>query len=65
MWVSRMKDHVGEEIVHVDDGDEEAECDEEWTEHLPLDGRGEVKDKDAAADKAVTTEVAKSIDLFK
>merc|ERR1711910_111703 len=62
---AKMKDHMGEEIVHVDDGDEEAECDEEWTEHLPLDGRGQVLDKDAAADKAVTTEVAKSIDLFK
>ena len=82
-----MKDHVGEELVHVDDGDEEAEyvddkmtsggqvcrlsflslfrCDEEWTEHLPLSGRGDVKDKDSAADKAVTTEVSKSIDLFK
>merc|ERR1719430_1340441 len=59
------EDHMGEEIVHVDDGDEEAECDEEWTEHLPLDGRGQILDKDAAADKAVTTEVAKSIDLFK
>ena len=47
------------------DGEEEAECDEEWTEHLPLSGKGEVMDKDAAADKAVTTEVAKSIDLFK
>merc|ERR1719430_1633550 len=56
---AKMRDHVGEEIVHVDDWDEE------WTEHLPLDGRGEVKDKDAAGDKAVTTEVAKSIDLFK
>jgi len=62
---AKMRDHVGEEIVHVDDGDEEAECDEEWTEHLPLDGRGQILDKDAAADKAVTTEVAKSIDLFK
>merc|ERR1719318_1745030 len=33
---AKMKDHVGEELVHVDDGDE-----------------------------AVTTEVSKSIDLFK
>merc|ERR1711887_273963 len=38
---------------------------EKLTEHLPLDGRGQILDKDAAADKAVTTEVAKSIDLFK
>ena len=36
---SRMRDHMCEEIVHVEDGEEEAECDEEWTEHLPLDGR--------------------------
>jgi len=62
---AKMRDHMGEEIVHVEDGEEEAECDEEWTEHLPLDGRAEIKDKDAAHDKAVTTEVAKSIDLFK
>jgi len=62
---AKMRDHMGEEIVHVEDGEEEAECDEEWTEHLPLDGRAEIKDKDAANDKAVTTEVAKSIDLFK
>merc|ERR1712088_305446 len=62
---AKMKDHPGEELVHVDDGDEEAECDEEWTEHLPLDGKGEVKEKDSASDKAIITEVAKSIDLFK
>merc|ERR1712032_1297020 len=34
-------------------------------QHLPLTGRAEIKDKDAANDKAATTEVAKSIDLFK
>ena len=60
-----MKDHPGEELVHVDDGDEEAECDEEWIEHLPLDGKGAIKEKDSASDKAIITEVAKSIDLFK
>ena len=48
-----------------DDGDEEAECDEEWIEHLPLDGKGAIKEKDSASDKAIITEVAKSIDLFK
>jgi len=62
---AKMKDHPGEELVHVDDGDEEAECDEEWIEHLPLDGKGAVKEKDSASDKAIITEVAKSIDLFK
>ena len=30
---------MGEDITHLEDGEEEAECDEEWTEHLPLDGR--------------------------
>merc|ERR1712088_1056878 len=59
MIAAKMKDHPGEELVHVDDGDEEA------TEHLPLDGKGEVKEKDSASDKAIITEVAKSIDLFK
>ena len=37
--LARLRDHVGEDITHLEDGEEEAECDEEWTEHLPLDGR--------------------------
>merc|ERR1712203_660386 len=56
---AKMKDHPGEELVHVDDGDEES------IEHLPLNGKGAVKEKDSASDKAIITEVAKSIDLFK
>merc|ERR1712088_633753 len=40
---AKMKDHPGEE----------PECDEEWTEHLPLDCKGEVKEKDSASDKAI------------
>ena len=33
---------MGEDITHLEDGEEEAECDEEWTEHLPLDGRYDI-----------------------
>ena len=29
-------------MVHVTDGGEEEECDKEWTEHLPLEDKGEV-----------------------
>ena len=40
--LARLRDHVGEDITHLEDGEEEAECDEEWTEHLPLDGRYDI-----------------------
>merc|ERR1712013_649115 len=39
---AKLRDHVGEDITHLEDGEEEAECDEEWTEHLPLDGRYDI-----------------------
>ena len=54
----RLRDHANESIVHVADGQEEEEVDEEWTEHLPLDGRGDVKDENASADAAVSTVVS-------
>ena len=54
----RLRDHADESIVHVADGEEEEEVDEEWTEHLPLLGRGQVKDQDVTADAEVSTEVS-------
>jgi len=62
---AKLRDHVGEEITHLEDGEEEAECDEEWTEHLPLDGRAEILDKDAGNDAAITDNVDKTIELYK
>ena len=62
---AKLRDHVGEEITHLEDGEEEAECDEEWTEHLPLDGRAEILDKDAGNDTAITDNVDKTIELYK
>jgi len=62
---AKLRDHVGEDITHLEDGEEEAECDEEWTEHLPLDGREEILDKDAANDAAITENVDKTIELYK
>merc|ERR1712001_328488 len=62
---AKLRDHVGEEITHLEDGDEEADCDEEWTEHLPLDGRGDILDKDTENDAAITENVDKTIELFK
>merc|ERR1712183_219561 len=46
-------------------GEEEAECDEEWTEHLPLDGRAEILDKDAGNDATITENVDSTIELYK
>ena len=60
-----MRDHVEESICHIDDGDEEDNVDEEWTEHLPLEGKDDVQDKDEAADDAANEEVEKTIELYK
>ena len=54
-----------ESICHIDDGDEEDNVDEEWTEHLPLEGKDEIQDKDEAADDAANEEVEKTIELYK
>lgn len=62
---AKLRDEVGEEIVHVADGEEEEEVDQEWTEHLPLEGKGEVRDAEAAEDKAVATNLSKEITLYK
>ena len=49
----------------MEDGEEEVECDEEWTEHLPLDGRADILDKDAGNDAAITENVDNTIELYK
>ena len=56
---------MGEEITHLEDGEEEVECDEEGTEHLPLDGRTDILDKDAGNDAAITENVDNTIELYK
>merc|ERR1711963_115157 len=56
---AKLRDHVGEDITHLEDGEEEAECDEEWTGHLPLDGR--ISDVTGAME----TELVKEGDLSK
>merc|ERR1712226_1643986 len=65
MVAAKMRDHLGESICHVDDGDEEGNVDEEWTEHLPLDGKGAVLDKDVASDNKVNADVERKIELYK
>jgi len=65
MVAAKMRDHPGEDICHIDDGDEEGNVDEEWTEHLPLDGKGAVLDKDVASDNKVNADVERKIELHK
>ena len=65
LTICRMRDHVEESICHIDDGDEEDNVDEEWTEHLSLEGKDDVQDKDEAADDAANEEVEKTIELYK
>ena len=65
LTIRSMRDHVEESICHIDDGDEEDNVDEEWTEHLPLEGKDEIQDKDEAADDAANEEVEKTIELYK
>ena len=51
--------------MHVRDGEEEGEVDQEWTEHLPLEGREEVGEKQEGADANVEEAVEKEIALYR
>jgi len=62
---AKLRDHVGESVVYVTDGEEEDEVDEEWTEHLPLEGKGDVKDQAEATDQSVDTNISSEISLYK
>jgi len=65
MTAAKLRDHVGEEVVHVSDGDEESDVDEEWTEHLPLEGKDEIQDQAEASDAAVTATLSSEIALYR
>ena len=56
---------MGEEVVHVADGGEEEDCDEEWTEHLPLEDRGQVGPREEHADAQTSKNVSKEISLHR
>jgi len=62
---AKLRDHVGEEVVHVTDGEEENDVDEEWTEHLPLEGKSEVKDQADVCDAAIAATLKSEISLHK
>lgn len=62
---AKLRDHFSESVVHVSDGDEESDVDEEWTEHLPLEGKSEVQDTAEASDAAVTATLSSEIALYR
>ena len=51
--------------MHVADGEEEEDCDEEWTEHLPLEDRGQVGPREEHADAQTSKNVSKEISLHR
>ena len=63
---NRLRDRVGEGIVHLTDGQEE-ELDEEelalWSRHLPLEQRGLVRPADC--DRRLSTIVKEEISLYR
>ena len=65
---NRLRDKLGEEIVHVADGDEEdLECEElkAWNAYLPLDAKSEVKEACKDSDRKASNIVMSAISLHK
>jgi len=65
---SKLRDRVGEEIVHVRDGDEDEMTPDEleaWIKVLPLEQRDEVKTAENENDRKVDHNLNKEISLYK
>ena len=63
---SRLRDRVGEDIVHLTDGQEEDLEEDElavWSKHLPLDRRGLVTPADT--DRRTSTIIKEEISLYR
>eukprot|EP00092_Neocalanus_flemingeri_P014764 GFUD01015933.1.p1 GENE.GFUD01015933.1~~GFUD01015933.1.p1 ORF type:complete len:344 (+),score=104.07 GFUD01015933.1:340-1371(+) len=64
---SKLRDRVGEEIVHVRDGEEEEMTADElevWNKFLPIQNRGNVKKEEKENDKKVDQTLHKEIALY-
>jgi len=65
---SKLRDRVGEEIVHVRDGEEDEMTADElkiWVKFLPLENKGNVKEAEMENDKKVDQNLGKEISLYK
>ena len=65
---NRLRDKLGEEIVHVSDGAEEDLEDEElkaWNTYLPLGAKSEVKEACKDSDRRASNVIISEISLFK
>jgi len=64
---SKLRDKIGEEFVHVRDGEEEEMTEDElkeWNKYLPLEKKGSVKEAESDGDRKVD-ETMKEISLYK
>eukprot|EP00092_Neocalanus_flemingeri_P027053 GFUD01029339.1.p1 GENE.GFUD01029339.1~~GFUD01029339.1.p1 ORF type:complete len:366 (+),score=109.53 GFUD01029339.1:74-1099(+) len=65
---NKLRDNLGEEIVHVRDGEEE-EMDEEeletWNKYLPLEDRKHVGEESSEMDKNISDNLEKEISLYR
>jgi len=65
---SKLRDRVGEEIVHVRDGEEDEMTSDElevWNKFLPIQNRGNVNKEEIENDKKVDQTLHKEISLYK
>ena len=65
---NRLRDNLGEEIVHVRDG-EENEMDEEeletWNEYLPLENKMLMEEENKRSDRKISDNLEKEISLYR
>jgi len=64
----KLRDRVGEEVVHVQDGDEDEMTADElevWNKFLPLQNKENVKKDESEHDKEVDQTLQKEISLYK
>jgi len=65
---SKLRDRVGEEIVHVRDNEEDEMTADElevWNKFLPLQNKGSVRAAESESDKKVDQNLGKEISLYK
>ena len=65
---NKLRDNLGEEIVHVRDGEEEEMVEEElqtWNKYLPLEDRRHVREEIKGNDRRMSDNLEKEISLYR
>ena len=65
---NKLRDNLGEEIIHVRDGEEHEMEEEEletWNKYLPLEDRRLVREENKASDRKMSDNLEKEISLYR